>query len=166
MRQDPPATGSEPDQLTAFLDFQRETVLSKAEGLDAQQFRRPLPPSSLTLGGLLFHLALVEESWFEERFLGLPVRLYGCGVTVVVSHLHLSDALTAETEQACPIIVWRIRGRGRRGRASRPGRRHASGADPGFRIRQGRGPGRHRCRRAVDARTQRSIGEVIASAAV
>jgi uncharacterized damage-inducible protein DinB len=74
VRQDPPKTGSELEMLTAFLDFQRETVLWKAEGLDAEQFRRPLPPSSLTMGGLLFHLALVEESWFEERFAGLPER--------------------------------------------------------------------------------------------
>jgi uncharacterized damage-inducible protein DinB len=74
VRQDPPATGSELDQLTAFLDDQRETVLWKTEGLDEEQFRRPLPPSSLTLGGLLHHLALVEESWFEVRFSGLSTR--------------------------------------------------------------------------------------------
>jgi uncharacterized damage-inducible protein DinB len=80
MRTDPPATDSELEQISAFLDFQRETVLWKAEGLDAEQFRRPLPPSSLTLGGLLYHLALVEESWFEERFSGLPAREPWSGV--------------------------------------------------------------------------------------
>jgi len=80
VRQDPPATGSELDQLTAFLDYQRETVLGKTEGLDAEQLRRTLPPSSMTLGGLLYHLALVEESWFEERFLGLPAREPWAGV--------------------------------------------------------------------------------------
>jgi uncharacterized damage-inducible protein DinB len=80
VRQDPPRTGPELDQLTAFLDFQRETVLWKTEGLNAEQFRRPLPPSSLTLGGLLYHLALVEESWFEERFAGLPEREPWSGV--------------------------------------------------------------------------------------
>lgn len=46
------------------------------------------------------------------RFLRLPFRLYGCGVTVVVNHLHLSDALTAETEQAWRDIVPRIRDAG------------------------------------------------------
>jgi uncharacterized damage-inducible protein DinB len=80
MRQDPPPTGSELDQITAYLDFQRETVLWKTEGLDAEQFRRRLPPSSLTLGGLLYHLALVEESWFEVRFAGLPIREPWAGV--------------------------------------------------------------------------------------
>ena len=72
MRVDPEPTGPELQQLSAFLDYQRETLLLKAEGLDAEQFRRTLPPSSLTIGGLLNHLALVEDSWFRERFSGLP----------------------------------------------------------------------------------------------
>jgi uncharacterized damage-inducible protein DinB len=80
VRQDPPPTGPELEQLTAFLDFQRETVLLKAEGLDAEALRRPLPPSSLTLGGLLNHLALVEDSWFRERFAGLPEQEVWAGV--------------------------------------------------------------------------------------
>jgi uncharacterized damage-inducible protein DinB len=72
MRVDPPATGSELEQLCAFLDFQRETVLWKAEGLGEEQLRQTAPPSSLTLGGILNHLALVEDSWFRVRFSGLP----------------------------------------------------------------------------------------------
>jgi uncharacterized damage-inducible protein DinB len=80
VRKDPPPTGQELEQLTAFLDFQRETVLLKAEGLDAEALRRPQPPSSLTLGGLLNHLALVEDSWFRERFAGLPAQEIWAGV--------------------------------------------------------------------------------------
>ena len=72
MRIDPPNSGPELTQLTAFLDFQRETVLGKTEGLTAEQMAQPLPPSSMTLGGLLNHLALVEDSWFRVRFSGLP----------------------------------------------------------------------------------------------
>src|SRR3954468_14064045 len=72
MRTDPPDAGPEADQLTAFLDFQRETLLLKTEGLTREQLARPHPPSSLTLGGLLNHLALVEDSWFRVRFSGLP----------------------------------------------------------------------------------------------
>jgi hypothetical protein len=41
-------------------------------GLTTEQLGRPLPPSSLTLAGLLNHLALVEDSWFRVRFAGLP----------------------------------------------------------------------------------------------
>jgi uncharacterized damage-inducible protein DinB len=47
-------------------------MLLKTEGLSGEQLAQPLPPSSLTLGGLLNHLALVEDSWFRVRFAGLP----------------------------------------------------------------------------------------------
>jgi hypothetical protein len=72
MRIDPPETGTELDQLTRYLDFQRETMLLKAAGLDRAQLARTHPPSTLTLGGLLNHLALVEDTWFRVRFAGLP----------------------------------------------------------------------------------------------
>ncbi len=68
----PPPSGPERAQLTAFLDHFRATILRKADGLDAAQFGRPLAPSSLTLGGLLNHLAYVEDLWFRVRFAGLP----------------------------------------------------------------------------------------------
>ena len=72
MRTDPPETGPELDQLTSYLDLQRETMLWKTEGLTREQLAQPHPPSTLTLGGLLNHLALVEDSWFRVRFAGLP----------------------------------------------------------------------------------------------
>ena len=72
MRIEPASSGPELEQLTAFLDYQRETVLLKTEGLTAEQMARRLPSSSLTLAGLLNHLALVEDSWFRVRFSGLP----------------------------------------------------------------------------------------------
>ena len=72
MRTDPPETGTELEQLTRYLDYQRETMLLKAEGLDRQQLAQTHPPSTLTLGGLLNHLALVEDSWFPVRFAGRP----------------------------------------------------------------------------------------------
>jgi uncharacterized damage-inducible protein DinB len=71
VRTDPPESGSEADQLAAFLDFHRATILLKCEGLTAEQLdRRAVPTSTLTLGALLNHLALVEDSWFRVRFLG------------------------------------------------------------------------------------------------
>jgi uncharacterized damage-inducible protein DinB len=72
VRTDPPDTGPELAQLTAYLDYQRDTMLLKTEGLTREQLAQPHPPSSMTLGGLLNHLALVEESWFRVRFSGLP----------------------------------------------------------------------------------------------
>jgi len=76
MRTDPPDSGPELVQLTAFLDYQRETMQLKAEGLTRDQLAQPLPPSSLTLGGLLNHLAKVEDVWFRVRFAGLPTAAW------------------------------------------------------------------------------------------
>ena len=72
MRTDPPDSGPELGALTAFLDYQRETMLIKTDGLSREQLAQPLAPSSLTLGGLLNHLAKVEDVWFRVRFAGLP----------------------------------------------------------------------------------------------
>ena len=80
MRTDPPATGSERQTLEAYLDYQRQTVLDKAEGLPREELARIHPPSTLTLAGLLLHLALVEESWLEVRFAGLAEREPWIGV--------------------------------------------------------------------------------------
>ena len=80
MRVDPDLSGSERALLCQYLDNQRATMLQKAEGLSAEQLARTHPPSGLTLGGLLYHLALVEETWMEVRFLGRPARLPWVGV--------------------------------------------------------------------------------------
>ncbi len=75
MRQDPdPTTTSERDSLGQYLDYQRETILLKTEGLTKEQLAQQIPTSSLTLAGILYHLALNEESWFEEHFLGREPR--------------------------------------------------------------------------------------------
>ena len=60
--------------LTQYPDYQRERMLSKTNGLTREQLARKHPPSELTLGGLLYHLSLVEEDWMEVRFAGLPER--------------------------------------------------------------------------------------------
>jgi uncharacterized damage-inducible protein DinB len=74
MRIDPDPNGSEVGMLSQYLDYQRATVLSKADGLTREQLTLKHSPSELTLAGLLYHLALVEEDWMEVRFAGLPER--------------------------------------------------------------------------------------------
>jgi len=69
-RPEPPANDDEPATLLGFLDFQRATLAWKTDGLDADGLRATLAPSTMTLGGLLKHLALVEDHWFSERLLG------------------------------------------------------------------------------------------------
>ena len=80
MRIDPDPEGSESVLLGQYLDYQRETVLSKTDGLTREQLALKHAPSELTLAGLLYHLALVEEDWMEVRFSGFPDREPWVGV--------------------------------------------------------------------------------------
>ncbi len=69
-RVEPAFDADEHTMLTGFLDYHRATLLWKAGGLTQQQMATPLPSSDLTIAGLVKHLALVEDSWFTERFAG------------------------------------------------------------------------------------------------
>jgi hypothetical protein len=81
VRQDPDATTtSERDSLGQYLDYQRETILLKTEGLTKEQLGQKIPTSDLTLAGILYHLALVEEDWFEVKFLGQEDREDWAGI--------------------------------------------------------------------------------------
>jgi uncharacterized damage-inducible protein DinB len=80
MRIDPQPEGSELTLLVEYLDYQRETVLAKTQGLTPAQMVERNPPSALTLAGLLSHLSLVEDTWLEVRFGGLPEREPWVGV--------------------------------------------------------------------------------------
>ncbi|CAL9639034.1 DinB family protein [Streptomyces sp. Tu 3180] len=65
----PPTCGSERDTLRAFLDYHRATLAMKCEGLtDEELRRRPMPPSTLSLLGLVRHMAEVERAWFRRVF--------------------------------------------------------------------------------------------------
>ena len=74
-RVDPPQTGTEAELLFAFLEYHRATLVKKTAGLDADQLNATLPPSTMTLGGMLKHLALVEDHWFSYVFAGNDVAL-------------------------------------------------------------------------------------------
>ena len=72
-RPDPDPSADETTTLTQFLDYERATLLWKTEGLSSAQLAQKLPTSDLTLAGLLKHLALVEDDWLQEKFLGWPM---------------------------------------------------------------------------------------------
>jgi uncharacterized damage-inducible protein DinB len=60
--------------LQAFLDWHRATLLYKCAGLTGEQLaRRTVPPSGLSLLGLVRHMTKVERIWFRQRFAGEPV---------------------------------------------------------------------------------------------
>ena len=63
-----PATTFSNDEvgmLRSFLDHYRATIRLQASGLTDAQLDQTLPPSDLTLGGMLKHLAFVEDYWFS-----------------------------------------------------------------------------------------------------
>lgn len=64
LRTDPPLAASEVDTLRAYLDYHRDTLRMKTDGLSPEQLSRLHPPSTLTLGGLLKHAALNDDWWF------------------------------------------------------------------------------------------------------
>ena len=69
---DPPHAGSESETLVGFLDYQRAVLRRKADGLDAAQLDQQLEPSTITLGGMLKHLAYVEDWWVNQVYAGNP----------------------------------------------------------------------------------------------
>jgi hypothetical protein len=64
-----PRVAAEREALAAYLDYYRATVEMKCRGLTREQARsRPMPPSTLSLHGLVRHLAGVERWWFQQNF--------------------------------------------------------------------------------------------------
>jgi uncharacterized damage-inducible protein DinB len=62
----PTESGDEAATLNGFLDYQRATLKWKVSGLDAAALRATTAKSTMTLGGLLKHMALVEDHWFSQ----------------------------------------------------------------------------------------------------
>lgn len=67
---EPPLAGSEVEQLVGALDRLRATFRWKADDLDAAGLRVSVGASTLTLGGLLKHLACVEDQIFGRKLSG------------------------------------------------------------------------------------------------
>ncbi|WP_229868078.1 mycothiol transferase, partial [Streptomyces chryseus] len=65
-RIDPSTTAGERDTLEGWLDFHRETLALKCAGLSEEQLRETaVPPSDLSLLGLVQHMTDVERGWFH-----------------------------------------------------------------------------------------------------
>ncbi|MGR8011796.1 DinB family protein [Streptomyces hypolithicus] len=79
-RIDPPTTAGEREMLDSWLDFHRETLARKCTGLDDEQLREmAVPPSDLSLLGLVRHMTEVERGWFQRVLAGddAPAVYYG-----------------------------------------------------------------------------------------
>lgn len=73
-RHDPLIGADERTSLNQYLDYHRATLVQKVTGVSMDSLKsRPIASTQLSLAGLLKHLALVEDSWFQEDFLGRPM---------------------------------------------------------------------------------------------
>jgi uncharacterized damage-inducible protein DinB len=70
----PGLQAGEREMLTGWLEHHRAILVWKCEGLTDEQLRqRAVPPSSLSLLGLIRHMTAVERSWFRQVLLGEDV---------------------------------------------------------------------------------------------
>jgi|SRR5215469_6284879 len=73
-RERPAQAADEREMLIGWLEHHRGILLWKCEDLTAEQLRRrAVPPSTLSLLGLVRHMAQVERGWFRQVFLGEDV---------------------------------------------------------------------------------------------
>ena len=69
-RPEPPLAGDETSTILGFLDYHRATLAWKSAGLDESGLRATTAASTMTLGGLLKHMAYVEDHWFSRTLHG------------------------------------------------------------------------------------------------
>jgi uncharacterized damage-inducible protein DinB len=102
-RVDPPLDAGERETLNAFLEWHRETLARKCMGLTDDQLRaEAVPPSKLSLLGLVRHMAEVERTWFRRVLAGEDVPLiYASSGDFQAAY----DARNADADET--LNVWR-----------------------------------------------------------
>ena len=71
-RVEPPIAGDEAEAIVGALERQRAIFAWKTGGLDADGLARQLAPSTMTLGGLVKHVACVEDTHFARLWFNAP----------------------------------------------------------------------------------------------
>ena len=100
-RTESPNVAPERTAAEALLDYFRQTLLWKCAGLSADQLKqRSVPPSSLSLLGLVRHMAEVERVWFRTRVAGEDVGPIYCSDTRPDGDFDDIDAADAEADFA------------------------------------------------------------------
>jgi Protein of unknown function (DUF664) len=102
-RPDEPFAAGERAMLQGFLDVGRATLLHKCAGLTGDRLaERAVPPSALSLLGLVRHVTDVERSWFRSRFAGEPVeRLYPDAFAAEPEHAERDYGRLLAEQEAC-----------------------------------------------------------------
>lgn len=99
-------TGTEREVLEGFLEYHRNTLKRRLDGLTEEQARRRLVPSQTTLIGLVRHLAAVERGWFQRILAQRPAEEIdgnsrGDEVSWTVGPQETIAEVTAEYDEAC-----------------------------------------------------------------
>ena len=94
-RDEPALNAGEREMLEGWLDFHRRTLIAKCEGLTDEQLRTAsVPPSELTLLGLVRHMAEVERFWFHEVLLDEDLDVLYCSEDDPDGDFHVTEADT------------------------------------------------------------------------
>jgi uncharacterized damage-inducible protein DinB len=103
-RADVPRVADEITMLTAWLDYHRDTLALKCDGVPPDRLaEQTVPPSSLSLLGLVRHMAEVERGWFRRGVAGQEAGyLY---VTDDDEERDFDDAHRADPDEA--LATWR-----------------------------------------------------------
>ena len=104
----PESTGSERPVLEAFLDFHRQALVSKVDGISENEARHRRVPSKTTLAGLIKHIIGVERGWFQEVLAGRKPEDIGPNVgggdeSWGVAENETVSSLVTEYEQTCEL---------------------------------------------------------------
>jgi uncharacterized damage-inducible protein DinB len=92
-----PFVGDERAMLDGWLDWHRGTLLTKCAGLTGEQLaERSVPPSTLSLLGLVRHMVDVERTWFRKRLLGQQLENLYFTAENLDGDLHDTDPAQAE----------------------------------------------------------------------
>ncbi|MBC2902735.1 DinB family protein [Streptomyces cupreus] len=99
-RREPAINADERTMLEGWLDYHRQTLARKCEGLtDAQLRTASVEPSELTLMGLVRHMAEVERFWFHEVLLGEDLGVLYSSEEDRDGDFHFSDTDTWQEAQ-------------------------------------------------------------------
>jgi Protein of unknown function (DUF664) len=101
-RAEPPNVAGERQALQGWLDYHRQTLLWKCAGLTGDQLvMRPVQSSTLSLLGLVRHMAEVERVWFRRRLSTQPdLGFLYCSDEYPDGDFDLTDASSAEADFA------------------------------------------------------------------
>ncbi len=98
-------TGSEREMLVSYLAYERATLALKLGGLTFEQAaRQSVPPSTMSLLGLIRHMTDVEKNWMVGRFQGRSVD--GLYRTPEDSDAAFNDLKATDVEEA--LDRWRL----------------------------------------------------------